>query len=124
MSVLTGNDYIYIMVALADWYILPILPQLGKLSGPSSIRGEGPTLLAVSRISRRQVELLVQLIYVVLSMGSAYTTTSTFSMDVSILPGCVIVGLQLQPATMAMSILRVSVDITQCNWHVLQSPDQ
>ena len=23
MSVLTGNDYIYIMVALADWYILP-----------------------------------------------------------------------------------------------------
>jgi len=24
------------MVALADWYIIPILPQLGKLSGPST----------------------------------------------------------------------------------------
>ena len=36
MSVLTGNDYIYIMVALADWYILPILLQLEKLSGPTT----------------------------------------------------------------------------------------
>ena len=35
MSVLTGKDYIYIMVALADWYILPILLQLEKLSGPT-----------------------------------------------------------------------------------------
>jgi hypothetical protein len=34
--VFTGNDYIYIMVALADWYILPILLQLEKLSGSST----------------------------------------------------------------------------------------
>jgi hypothetical protein len=68
MSVLTGNDYIYIMVALADWYILPILPQLGKLSGPSTIGGEGLTLLAVSRISRRRVELVIQQIYVAMSI--------------------------------------------------------
>ena len=30
--ILAGNGYIYIMVALADWYILPILLQLEKLS--------------------------------------------------------------------------------------------
>ena len=33
---LTGNGRIYIMVALADWYILPILLQSEKLSGSSS----------------------------------------------------------------------------------------
>jgi hypothetical protein len=33
---LTGNGRIYIMVALADWYILPILLQLEELSGLSS----------------------------------------------------------------------------------------
>jgi hypothetical protein len=27
---LTGNGRIYIMVALADWYILPILPPIGE----------------------------------------------------------------------------------------------
>ncbi len=30
----SGNGQNYIMVALADWYILPIVLQLGKLSGP------------------------------------------------------------------------------------------
>jgi hypothetical protein len=33
---LTGNGMIYIMVALADWYILPILLQLDKRYGSSS----------------------------------------------------------------------------------------
>ncbi len=33
---LTGNGYIYIMVALTDWYILPILLQLGKISSPTN----------------------------------------------------------------------------------------
>jgi hypothetical protein len=48
MSVLTGNDYIYIMVALADWYILPILLQLEKLSGPATgLLRHWPKLIAV-----------------------------------------------------------------------------
>jgi hypothetical protein len=33
------------MVALADWYKLPISPQLGKLSGPSFSEFQGPLLI-------------------------------------------------------------------------------
>jgi hypothetical protein len=33
---LTGNGRNYIMVALADWYVLPILLQLEKLFSPNT----------------------------------------------------------------------------------------
>ena len=65
----TGNDRNYIMVALADWYELPISPQLGKLSGPSITVF---CLLVESTSCRRDAELGVQPIWLVLSILSTY----------------------------------------------------
>jgi len=45
------------MVALADWYLLPILPQLGKLSSPL---GSGCIRLAVSEVFAEYAELGLQ----------------------------------------------------------------
>ncbi len=59
MTVSTGNDYIYIMVALADWHILLILLQLEKLSGPMT----GPSyywldLVAVDEHAELEIQLM------------------------------------------------------------------
>ena len=41
---LTGNGCIYIMVALADWYILPILPPIGETFRPFKNGIPGPSI--------------------------------------------------------------------------------
>jgi len=54
---LTGNGRISIMVALADWYGLPILLQLEKLFSP---RDGLPDYWSISTAFAEHAELVVQ----------------------------------------------------------------
>ncbi len=97
------------MVALADWYILPILPPIGETFRPFKYQRRGPhafgcvqdftpaswtfgsTRMYGFEYAVRGIQVGLQLQYI--------------SMDYCILLGCVIVGLQVQPICMTMSIL-------------------
>ena len=106
---LTGNGCIYIMVALADWYILPILPPIGETFRPFKYRRQGP----------HAIRCVLDFTPSSWTFGSTRMYDSEYavsgiqmdpllqhiSMDYCILFGCVIVGLQVQLVCMAMSIL-------------------
>ena len=97
------------MVALADWYILPILPPIGETFRPFKYQRRGPhafgcvqdfTPASWTFGSTRMYgfEHAVRGIRVGLLLQH-------ISMGYCILLGCVIVGLQVQPVCMTMSIL-------------------
>ncbi len=65
---------------------------------------------------RRRVEPLVQLLYMALSMRLQLFGFRHISMGHCILRECVIAGLRVQLASMAVSILGVLVETTKVNW--------